>query len=47
MAEGDLQTRALTAGPRELASLSVSLNEMTDSLLELNRSLENKATAHG
>ena len=42
IAVGDLEARAQPSGPRELASLGASLNQMTESLLGLNRSLEEK-----
>lgn len=42
VAGGDLQARAQPTGPTELAQLGASLNQMTDSLVELNHSLEEK-----
>ena len=42
VAGGDLEARAEPTGPRELARLGASLNRMTESLLGLNQSLEEK-----
>ena len=38
VADGNLEARAQPSGPKELASLGASLNRMTESLLEVNRS---------
>ena len=40
VAGGDFEARAQTSGPKELARLGTSLNQMTESLLGLNRSRE-------
>ena len=43
VADGDLEARAPTAGPRELAHLGASLNRMTESLLDASKRRELEA----
>ena len=45
VAGGDLEARAPATGPRELARVGASFNQMTESLVELNRSLEDQVRA--